>query len=59
MDGSLGKSDANGVGSRFRVTTNHMEDALSENDSRPPCAKRDTNSFAGHKAASHARSQPM
>jgi hypothetical protein len=32
--------NANGVGSRFRVTTNHMEDALSENDSRPPCALR-------------------
>jgi hypothetical protein len=27
--------DANGVGSRFRATTNHMEDALPENDSRP------------------------
>jgi hypothetical protein len=26
---------ANGVGSRFRATTNHMEDALPENDSRP------------------------
>ena len=24
-----------GVGSRFRATINHMEDALSENDSRP------------------------
>jgi hypothetical protein len=28
-------SAANGVGSRFRVTTNHMEKTLSENDSRP------------------------
>jgi hypothetical protein len=27
--------ETNGVGSRFRVTTNHMENALSENDSRP------------------------
>jgi hypothetical protein len=27
--------NANGVGSRFRATTNHMEDALPENDSRP------------------------
>jgi hypothetical protein len=27
--------NANGVGSRFRATINHMEDALSENDSRP------------------------
>jgi hypothetical protein len=26
---------ANGVGSRFWATTNHMEDALPENDSRP------------------------
>ena len=26
---------ANGVGSRFRATTNHMEDALPENHSRP------------------------
>jgi hypothetical protein len=42
--------DANGVGSRFRATTNHMEDATSENDSRPPCARRDTSSFAGPEA---------
>jgi hypothetical protein len=25
----------NGVGSRFRATTNHMENGLPENDSRP------------------------
>jgi hypothetical protein len=28
-------SDGDGVGSRFRATTNHMEDAYSENDARP------------------------
>jgi hypothetical protein len=27
--------NANGVGSRFRTTTNHLENALPENDSRP------------------------
>ncbi len=27
--------NAKGVGSRFRATTNHVEDVLSENDSRP------------------------
>jgi hypothetical protein len=27
--------DGNGVGSHFRATTSHMEDAFSENDSRP------------------------
>jgi hypothetical protein len=32
---------ANGVGSRFRATTNHMENASSENDSRP--LPQDTN----------------
>jgi hypothetical protein len=40
---------ANGVGSRFRATTNHMEHAFPENDSRPPCAKHDSYSFAGPK----------
>jgi hypothetical protein len=27
--------NASGVGSRFRATTNHMENASTENDSRP------------------------
>jgi hypothetical protein len=27
--------EAKGVGSRFRETTNHMEDRMTENDSRP------------------------
>jgi hypothetical protein len=32
----IGHSGAQGVGSRFRATTNHVEGILSENDSRPP-----------------------
>jgi hypothetical protein len=51
---SLVARDANGVGSRFRATTNHMEDAFSENDSRPPCAKHDSYSFAVHPAEARA-----
>jgi hypothetical protein len=33
----LRSGNANGVGSRFRGTIDHMEGDLSENDSRPPC----------------------
>jgi hypothetical protein len=32
---TLPMGNANGVGSRFRATTRHTEDAFSENDSRP------------------------
>jgi hypothetical protein len=35
-----GRCNAKGVGSRFRATTNHMEDAFPENDSRPPSVGR-------------------
>ncbi len=37
---------ANGVGSRFRATTNQMVHTFSENDSRPLPARRDSNLFA-------------